>query len=525
MTIIEAMEGVFAPAFGGTDQSSWNHWKTYLRLLYGLPLEESDAEAFMEFTKRTEIPEQPFSESWIISGRKSGKSRICALIAAYSVLYGNWESSLAKGETCWAIVVSPSLKQSKIVFNYAKALLELGAPDQLKAMKGQDEILLKSGVGLVTKAGDLATLRGSTSCVCIIDECAYIKSEETQAANPLEEVVTALEPSLLPETDYHPAAKLIGISSPFERSGLLFQKHELYFGTDDPYVLVWHSDTLSMNPKYSKLKIDFAMLRNKAIAKSEYYAEFRESSSSFVQERDLDAASVRMMELPQVGRRYFAFVDSASGRGGDSYTMAISFRDSTTGRVCIARMEERQPPFKPEDVTKEFAQILKEYRVNQVVSDRYSLGWLADTFDKEGIHVKLSPHPKDALYLEFIGRLNLGGVELIRDDRLRNQFLGLQRKIEKGVEKIDHGNFSGDHDDLSNCVAGAVWVCYDATTYSTFSPKEVESRMPATIRTSPAGAAEERRMDMEKEMRDFMEKDGDKMCPIVRPGMRWPMGC
>jgi hypothetical protein len=51
---------------------------------------------------------------------------------------------------------------------------------------------------------------------------------------------------------------------------------------------------------------------------------------------------------------------AAGGSGGDSFTMAISHRGGTTAILDVVR--ERQPPFSPEAVIKEFAAVFRQYR-------------------------------------------------------------------------------------------------------------------------------------------------------------------
>ena len=57
--------------------------------------------------------------------------------------------------------------------------------------------------------------------------------------------------------------------------------------------------------------------------------------------------------------RYFAFVDPSGGTS-DSMTVAIAHREKD-GRAVLDAIRERRPPFSPEDVTSEFAMLLKAF--------------------------------------------------------------------------------------------------------------------------------------------------------------------
>jgi hypothetical protein len=51
--------------------------------------------------------------------------------------------------------------------------------------------------------------------------------------------------------------------------------------------------------------------------------------------------------------------------------------------------------------------------------------------------------------------INSGGVDLLDNDRLKTQLLGLERRTSRaGRDSIDHS--PGGHDDIANAVAGAI---------------------------------------------------------------------
>ena len=63
------------------------------------------------------------------------------------------------------------------------------------------------------------------------------------------------------------------------------------------------------------------------------------------------------------GIRYTAFVDP-SGGSADSMTLAIAHRDSATKRVVLDAVRERRPPFSPDQVAQDFADLLRSYRMS-----------------------------------------------------------------------------------------------------------------------------------------------------------------
>ena len=84
---------------------------------------------------------------------------------------------------------------------------------------------------------------GGRSIACVVmDEVAFWRSETT--ANLDVETYQALVPSLATI----PGAMLIGISTPYRRAGLLYQKWKDYFGVADDDVLVVHGASRAFNP-------------------------------------------------------------------------------------------------------------------------------------------------------------------------------------------------------------------------------------------------------------------------------------
>ena len=68
---------------------------------------------------------------------------------------------------------------------------------------------------------------------------------------------------------------LIGISTPYRRTGLLYQKHRDYYGQDDDDILVVQGATTTFHPSLSQSEIDAAIADDPEAATSEWEATFR----------------------------------------------------------------------------------------------------------------------------------------------------------------------------------------------------------------------------------------------------------
>jgi hypothetical protein len=87
-----------------------------------------------------------------------------------------------------------------------------------------------------------------------------------------------------------PNAMLIGISTPYRRAGLLYQKWKDYFGQDDDDVLVVHGSSRAFNPTLPQSIIDDALKRDPAAARAEWLAEWRDDIAAFLSRELIEAA-------------------------------------------------------------------------------------------------------------------------------------------------------------------------------------------------------------------------------------------
>jgi hypothetical protein len=151
-------------------------------------------------------------------------------------------------------------------------------------------------------------------------------------------------------------------------------------------------------------------------------------------------------------RQYVAFCDP-SGGSHDSFPLAIAHLGTDSASV-IDGLWERRPPFSPDDVVREFAETLKEYRVQTVTGDRYAGEWPRERFAAYGIQYVASTKTKSEIFLEFLALVNSGRVRLPANPRLRSQLVALERRTSRsGRDSVDHP--PGAHDDLGNVTAGA----------------------------------------------------------------------
>lgn len=454
MTLIEAIhdERFFRSLF--KDLSTWNSWLVFFKVFFGLPIESrKDRRLFRQCTGLKTPPCKPAREAYVLVGRRGGKSFISAIIAVFLACFKDWRPFLSPGEKGWIFIIATDREQAKIIKNYIAGIFRSNPIFQRMVKKELVwQIELTNNVNIAVKTCNFKTVRGYTVLTAICEELAFWRDDNS--ANPDKEILTALRPALATI----PESLLIGISTPYSRSGVLWETYRSHFGNNDKdSPLIWKASTKVMNPSIDKRIIEDALRKDYSAARAEWDAEFREDIEAFLSLELIEQAVVPgRIELPKIeGVRYFAFCDPSGGRQ-DSMTLAISHRDERTGKIVLDLIREAKPPFRPQEVVKDFSEVLKNYGISLIKSDRYAGEWVSSSFRDQGIMVENSELSASAIYLNFLPLISNGSIELLDNKRLISQFRILERKTRAGgKDLITHPPFSWAYDDLSNAASGA----------------------------------------------------------------------
>jgi Terminase large subunit, ATPase domain len=445
--IAEVLDGPFAEWLGEAD---WRPWRAYLGALRGEPLSPYEAALFRQCTGRQSLPSKAFKESWICVGRKGRKSATAGLIAVFAAVHLKWQR--AAGETLRVMVIALSKDQARLVLDYAHAIL-MSRPGLARLVVGKDSetIKLSNGVEIACFPNSYRLIRGPTVVCAILDEVAVWWSDEL-AANPDREVLRALRPSMITQ----PGSLLIGLSSPYRKQGLLYEKHRDHFGRDDSNVLIWQADTATMNPAVDKDEIEQAYRDDPASAAAEFGAEFRDDINSFLTPEIVESCVERGVyeRSPVPGTTYFSFIDPAGGSGKDSMTLCVAHLENND-TVVIDCIRERKPNFSPSDVVEEFVETLQSYNASIVHGDRWGGEFCRQPFRDKSVFYKLFERDKSAIYRDALPVFNSRKVNLLDNRVLIGQLCALERRpSSSGKDKIDH--MRGAHDDVCNAVCGAI---------------------------------------------------------------------
>jgi len=311
-----------------------------------------------------------------------------------------------------------------------------------------------------------------------MDELAF--SREFSAI-PIEELVTAIRPSMLTV----PTAMMVGISTPYTKSGHLWNMYNEHYGKNESRILVIQASSLVMNPSLNKKTIESQIVMD-VKNQSEYNSTFREDLEAFLPGDVIDNCIVEgLKSLPYELRNvYQCFIDPASGRGKDAFALCISHFDYKKQKVIVDIAMQRKPKFKPGIVVKEFSRIIKQYKIYKIFTDRFATNFVIELFENEKIHCELSPRSSSQNFLEMQSILISGGVEILDIQELKNQFKSLElTRRPSGISFVGHPQWSDSfHDDLACSVAGSAVTTSLNPSYTSNSP-EILARMPVINRT------------------------------------------
>ena len=309
-----------------------------LKSIYGLPLSPSEMEIYRRGTGCETYDAKEHREATIIAGRQGGKtSKIEATIACFEAFR---DHGLRAGQEAYVMLLAPTIAQARIAFRSIRDYIwgsRLLSKHVISITK--DEIKLDNGIIIGCYASTYDGVRGRIIVAAICDEMAFWSHEEN-AANPEEEVIAALTPGMITVEN----AKLIKISTPFGKQGLLWKEFQQRSELDFP---VWQLSSREMNPKISPSKLEREKRRDEEKFRREYLAEFTDSTSGWVGPEILDPCIARgRRQLPRLRDAiYEAALDPASRHNDFALTILHRLPDGVIVLGVCPRIPLRSAEF------------------------------------------------------------------------------------------------------------------------------------------------------------------------------------
>jgi hypothetical protein len=369
-------------------------------------------------------------------------------MSVYLAAFTDHKKYLARGEKAVVLLLACDKAQAGVVMNYVRAFCtECDLIHRTVIKESANEIEFNNGAVISVHQNSFRSVRGRTLAAAVLDETAFWRSDTSSL--PDRETYNALLPALATT-----GGMLVGISSPYRRGGLLFDKWQRHYGKDGD-VLVIRAPSKTLNPNLDQAIIDSALENDPSVAATEWLAEWRSDLQSLLDENWIEDAIDydRPAELPpREGTRYHAFIDPAGGRA-DEMTLAVAHREGDMAVLdCLRAIK---PPFDTKATVQEFAEIMRSYRTSRCTGDKYAANWVTDSFREAGVYYSSSPRNRSEIYLESVGGFSQGRVVIPNEATLIDQLRGLERRVgRQGKDSVDHG--PGAHDDRSNAACGAL---------------------------------------------------------------------
>jgi hypothetical protein len=437
--------------------ASWSRWLVVLRAAFGLPIAAEDQAAFVEVAGDRPPPSRRVSELWAVVGRRSGKTRMAAAIAAY--IGAVEQHRLAPGEVGCVLLLAASKQQASVAFSYVVSFLESSPVlrQQIESMTAE-EIRLRGNIVIGVHAGSYRTIRGRTLLAVVGDETSYWRDETS--AQPDLEIFRACAPALSASN-----GMWIGISTGYRKLGLLYQRWRDHFGQASDETLVVQGASLKFNPLLSPIVIERAKAADPAAAESEWGGGFRNDISAFLDDATIDASidHGRPLELPprKDVTYYVGFSDSSGGRH-DHFTLAIGHKEND--RCICDVITGRAPLFDPQEVVAQYAKLLKDYGITNICGDNYSAAWVETAWSDNGIRYERSEINKSQIYLEALPLFMRGAVSIPDHARLIRELRLLERRASRaGKDVVDHGRSGSD--DYPNSLCGMLYEMTAGSSY------------------------------------------------------------
>ena len=106
---------------------TWDAWRVFLGVLFGLPLSERQLDIYRKHTGRQTPPTSLLHEAWLVVGRRGGKSFVLALIAVFMATFKDWRPFLGPGEIGTLMVVCQDRRQARTIMRDYPGLAQSSA--------------------------------------------------------------------------------------------------------------------------------------------------------------------------------------------------------------------------------------------------------------------------------------------------------------------------------------------------------------------------------------------------------------
>jgi hypothetical protein len=467
------------PQLGGFSEASQAQ-RLVMRLLDGLPPADREQHGIFRriagraWRKDLLVPRRVVS---LVMGVSSGKSLIAALFLAHRALFADL-SGLRPGQRGLGLLVAPDTRLAAIPLAYARGIVETSAlvRAEVEGEPTGDSVRFARGTEIAVLPATIGGrgVRGRRFVGAVAEEVAFFRDRDFVVND--QEIVRAIRPRLMP------GAQLVGISTPWRKTGWLYQLWRDEFCRSER-ALVLQAPTAVMRPDLSERELREEFSDDPAAAATELGAEFLENVSGLFGAGELEEvvdAGVRRRD-PIDGFQYAAATDP-SGLRNDPWAFTVLGRKGE--RVVQFTLRSWRPGTAVERVVDEIRAELLRFGLRSVASDQFGSEVTKAHFDRADVALLEMPFTSGAgspktLGFRALRELVLGGRIRLVDDGEQTRELQLLEvtRLSGGGERVAAPGRL--HDDKACALALAVHVlCAEtgADGWLRYAARQVEER-------------------------------------------------
>jgi hypothetical protein len=431
-------------------------WITVFKGLQGERLTAPELEIWRALSGQEDYTPQERGELWCVKGRRAAGTKTAAKFLTYLIhAHGHeYRRYAAKSDRLHALVVLQTRDVAREVMSYFAGFYN-DSP-LLHAEVGEifkNSIELKNNFVISIATCSFKAPRGLNIPIGLLDETGTWRTEGLDLDI---EVYKSIRPAMIQFKN----SKLIGLGSPWTKSGLLYDCWEHRSERNDRLVL--RTPTASMNPLIDPEELAREQANDPTNFRREFLAEWLDDCDSFIPDADINAAirsGVHERAPVDAYKGFYCAALDASGLSGrDRFTLAIAHRtargskENITIELDALRGWSRAPVGEVCDLV---ALTLKSYGLNSVVGDQFGHAFLRELLATRGITVTQRPftaRSKPEIMLNFKLALSQGRIGLLDHSECLRELRMLESRRTSG------GGYSiaaprGAHDDFSICCA------------------------------------------------------------------------
>lgn len=311
-------------------------------------------------------------------GRRSGKSLMAAIWAAYDASLRDLSEYLRPGEVRYVVLVAASLPQARSLFRTLKGLFQTPLLAPLVISETADELQLSTNVIIKVVPCSSRTARGLAISTVIFEELAhFIDSVGYQSG---EAVYGALAPSVV---QFGSEGRIICLGTPRGQRGEFWKQYQSADRREDAYAL--NLPTWEMAPSITEASLQAQREQDPVMWEQEYRASFLAGGDEFLPLWQL----IRQTGIPdhEHGRRLLA-LDPAFDQ--DSFGLAIACRPKDSSYIYLEHSSVLKKPGFNEalDIVSALAHMED---VDDVLTDQMSHRAVLEGLISRGIGARLVP--------------------------------------------------------------------------------------------------------------------------------------